>query len=123
MGYYSSLIDNAGLDSKALFRNINRLLHRKPHKLYLSCTSATDLANNFANFFTETIATVKEQLANRVTFSPTVTLSDTPKLDCELTTLSPTTVKELRQRSLARLHPNHVVLIPCLLDCFGSSSQ
>ena len=55
MDYYSSLIDDAGSDSKALFRNINRLLHRKPDKLYPSCTSASDLANNFANFFTEKI--------------------------------------------------------------------
>lgn len=97
MDYYSSLIDDAGSDSKALFRNINRLLHRKPDKLYPSCTSASDLANNFANFFTEKIATIKEQLASRVTFSPTVTLFDTPKLDCELTTLSLTTVKELSE--------------------------
>ena len=116
MDYYSSLIDDAGSDSKALFRNINRLLHRKPDKLYLSCTSASDLANNFANFFTEKIATIKEQLVSRVTFSPTVTLFDTPKLDCELTTLSLLPLKNC-QRSLARLHPNHVVLIPCLLDC------
>ena len=97
MDYYSSLIDDAGSDSKALFRNINRLLHRKPDKLYPSCTSASDLANNFANFFTEKIATIKEQLVSRITFSPTVTLFDTPKLDCELTTLSLTTVKELSE--------------------------
>ncbi|XP_067030517.1 uncharacterized protein [Acropora muricata] len=97
MDYYSSLIDDAGSDSKALFRNINHLLHRKPDKLYPSCTSASDLANTFANFFTEKIATIKEQLASRVAFSPTVTLFDTPKLDCKLTTLSPTTVKELSE--------------------------
>ena len=77
--------------------NINRLLHRKPDKLYPSCTSASDLANNFANFFTEKIATIKEQLVSRSTFSPTVTLFDTPKLDCELTTFSLTTVKELSE--------------------------
>ena len=56
-----------------------------------------DSANNFATFFTEKIATIKEQLASRVAFSPTVTLFDTPKLDCEMTTLSPTTVKELSE--------------------------
>ena len=84
-----------GQIQKHFFRNINRLLHRKRDKLYPSCTSDSNLANNFANFFTEKIATIKEQLASRVTFSPTVTLFDTPKLDCELTTLSPTTVKEL----------------------------
>ena len=95
--YYSSLIDDAGSDSKALFRNINRLLHRKPDKLYPSCTSASDLATNFANFFTEKIATIKEQLVSRVTLSPTVTPFDTPKLDCELTTFSLTTVKELSE--------------------------
>ena len=65
--------------------------------VYPSCTSASDLANNFANFFTEKIATIKEQLVSQVTFSPTVTLFDTPKLDCELTTLSLTTVKELSE--------------------------
>ncbi|CAH3044244.1 unnamed protein product [Pocillopora meandrina] len=43
------------------------------------------------------MATIKEQLVSRVTFSPTVTLFDTPKLDCELTTLSLTTVKELSE--------------------------
>ena len=58
MDYYSSLIDDAGSDSKALFRNINRLVDRKPDKLYPSCTLASDLTNNFANFFTEKIATV-----------------------------------------------------------------
>ena len=95
MDYYSSLIDDAVSDSKALFRNINRLLHRKSDKLYPSCTSASDLANNFANVFTEKIATIKEQLVSRVTLSPTVTPFDTPELDCELTTFSLTTVKEL----------------------------
>ena len=74
MNYYSSLLDDAGSDSKALFRNINRLLHRKPDKLYPSCTSASGLANNFANFFTEKIATIKEQLVSRVTSSPTNTI-------------------------------------------------
>ena len=68
MDCYSSLID-IGSDSKALFRNINRLLHRKPDKLYPSCTLVRDLANNFANFFTEKIVTIKEQLVSRVTFS------------------------------------------------------
>ena len=97
MDYYSSLIDDAGSDSKALFHNINCLPHRKPDKLYPSCTSASDLANNFANFFTEKIATIKEQIVSRVTFSPTVILFDTPKLDCELTTLSLTMVKELSE--------------------------
>ena len=37
MEYYSSLVQDAGTDSRRLFQIINRFLPRKPEKLYPTC--------------------------------------------------------------------------------------
>ncbi|XP_068707641.1 uncharacterized protein [Montipora foliosa] len=59
MNYYSDLINEAGVDSKALFRNVDRLLHRKAEKFLPTCSSAAALANNFAEFFETKIIEIK----------------------------------------------------------------
>lgn len=58
MYYYSNLISEAGNDNKALFRLINRLLHRKAEKSFPSSTSAEDLANTFVTFFEDKITRI-----------------------------------------------------------------
>ena len=59
MAYYSNLISEAGNDNKALFRLIDRLLHRKAEKSFPTSTSAEDLANTFATFFEDKVTRIR----------------------------------------------------------------
>ena len=80
MNYYSDLINEAGVDSKALSRNVDRLLHRKPDKFLPTCSSAAALANSFTEFFDTKIINIQNQIKVHLTpdffctnFSPTFT--------------------------------------------------
>ena len=98
MRYYTSLIKDSGTDQKKLFRTIDQLLHRKPMKLYPSCSSDSELANRFADFFDGKITTIRQELAViEVSDSAPFTALDTPQPNCELNTLLPTTVEELSE--------------------------
>ena len=98
MRYYTSLIEDSGSDQKKLFRTIDQLLHRKPMKFYPSCSSDSELANRFANFFDGKITTIRQELAViEVSDSAPFTALDTAQPNCELNTLLPTTVEELSE--------------------------
>ena len=62
MGYYSNLNLEAGKDSKALFRSVDRVLHRKAEKSFPTSCSAEDLANTFVTFFENEIARIRNIL-------------------------------------------------------------
>ena len=65
-------------------------------KLYPSCSSDSELANRFADFFDGKITTIRQELAViEVSDSAPFTALDTPQPNCELNTLLPTTVEEL----------------------------
>ena len=66
MDYYSSLLYSAESDSKALFRTITRVLHRKADKRFPTSSSAVDLANKFIHFFEEKIVNIKSNLGTPV---------------------------------------------------------
>ena len=51
MSFYSTLIHDAGTDSHALFKTIDRPFQRKPDKRLPYCSSSVWFANNFAAFF------------------------------------------------------------------------
>ena len=96
MFFYSTLIHNAGTDSQALSKSIDRLLHRKPEKCVPFCSSSNEIADSFADFF-------KEKLTNfEVSFlkstSPIFFAAlDTPTLGCSLEYFSPNNIHELSQ--------------------------
>jgi hypothetical protein len=61
--YYSSVISNNAHNQKVLFSTVDKLLHRKPEKRYPTASSTTELVNNFADFFSNKIATIRKELA------------------------------------------------------------
>ena len=109
MDYYSNLIDEAGSDNKSLFRTIDRLLHRKPEKCLPSCSSATELANNFITFFENKIIDIRCKLEAAEMPDLFCTL-DKLTLDCQLNAFSPTSIVEVSE--VART----VVSKSCSLD-------
>ncbi len=61
--YYSSQILDCGKDQKALFSITNKLLHRNVKKLP-TCETAEQLAERFAEFFTNKIVDIREGLVS-----------------------------------------------------------
>ena len=96
MPFYSTLIHDAGTDSHALFKTIDRLLQRKPDKRLPYCSLSVELANRFATFFKVKIDNLRSEL-------PDVDVPDyfaalhTPTLSCRLEYYSPTSIHELSQ--------------------------
>jgi hypothetical protein len=70
MEYYSSLVQDAGTDSRQVFQIINRFLHRKPKKLYPAFDSSTRLANHFAYFFKLTRCGYTLRVTSQASYSP-----------------------------------------------------
>ena len=113
MNYYSDRINEAGVDSKALFRNVDRLLHRKPEKFLPTCSSAAALANSFAELFEIKIIDIRNQIKVHLTPDLFCTF-DSPSLKCQLN-FSPTSTDELSKIA------NKVVLKSCILDPLPSA--
>jgi hypothetical protein len=96
MTYYSNLIVNAGTDNNALFRSIDRLLHRTPDKCLPSSPSPTILANKFSAFFENKIMTIKNKLPHcDAAVSNTFDHFDSPTINCKLDSFSHTTTEQL----------------------------
>lgn len=62
MEFYANLITENKSDHKVLFSAIDRMLNLKPEKSYPTCDSSTQLCNNFVDFFSEKIATIRNDL-------------------------------------------------------------
>ena len=114
MNYYSDLINETGVDSKALFRNVDRLLHRKAEQFLPTCSSAAALANNFAEFFETKIIDIQNQIKVHLTPDLFCTF-DSPSLKCQLINFSPTSTDELSKI------PHKIVLKSCILDPLPSA--
>lgn len=97
MNYYSNLISDAGSDSNALFRTIDRLLHRSPEKQLPSSPSPKVLANSFIQFFKDKIINIQNNLPSLISertncFSM---LDHLTRPNCSLESFKPTTCDEL----------------------------
>ena len=83
VSYYGSIIEGSKHDQRVLFQTVEKLLHTKPKPHYPTSCSYADLANKFADFFTEKIARIQNSL-----YSPTSTpgqlLDVSPPPDCVL---------------------------------------
>ena len=109
MDYYSNRISEAGNDNKALFRLIDRLLHRKAEKSYPTSTSAEDLANTFVTFFEDKITRIRS-IPTPSEIPDYFSSLDISTTNCELSNFSPTSNLELSK--IAR----SVVQKSCCLD-------
>ena len=61
--YYSSVISNNAHNQKVLFNTVDKLLHQKPEKRYPTASSTAELVDKFADFFSNKITTIREELA------------------------------------------------------------
>ena len=57
-----ALLDDSKHDQRVLFQTVDRLLHTKSDPLYPTSSSDNDLANEFADFFTEKITSLQNSL-------------------------------------------------------------
>ena len=62
VSYYGNIIKNSKHDQRVLFQTVDRLLHTKSDPLYPTSSSDSDLANKFADFFTEKITSLRNSL-------------------------------------------------------------
>ena len=69
--YYTSVINEYSGDQKVLFKTINKLLQKNTVQRYPSAPSNVELANDFADFFSEKIAKIQRGLSEKqVSLSP-----------------------------------------------------
>ena len=94
MPFYSTLINDAGTDSRALFKSIDRLLHGKPDKRLPFYSSLGEVANRFAAFSKGKIDKLRSELPE-VDVPHFFTALDTPTLGCSLKYFSATSIHEL----------------------------
>ena len=114
MDYCSNLISKAGKDNKALFRSIDRLLHKKAEKSFPTSSSAKDLANTFVIIFEDKITRIRSisiPPENPEFFSSL----DISTINCDLSNFSPISNSELS--NIAR----SVVQKSCYLDPLTAS--
>ena len=99
MAHYTNLISDAGNDSNALFKSIDRLLHRTPDRLLPTCAdSLHTLSNDFVHFFKNKISNIRDKLPTADSAMNDLFIKfDNPTLDCQLDVLSPTTCDELHK--------------------------
>ena len=62
VSYYGNIIKNSKHDQRVLFQTVDRLLHIKSDPLYPTSSSDNDLADKFADFFTEKITSLRNSL-------------------------------------------------------------
>lgn len=114
MDYCSYLISKAGKDNKALFRSIDRLLHKKAEKSFPTSSSAKDLANTFVIIFEDKITRIRS-----ISIPPEIpeffTSLDISTINCDLSNFSPISNSELS--NIAR----SVVQKSCYLDPLTAS--
>ena len=60
--YYTSIISNNAHNQNVLFKTVDKLLHRKPEKQYPTASSTIELANQFADFFSNKITAIRNDL-------------------------------------------------------------
>jgi exonuclease III len=98
MNYYSKLISDADTDNNALFKSIDRLLHRSPDRCLPTCDSLFTLSNDFVYFFKKKISNIRDRLpATAFVINDLFLKFDQPTLDCQLDELSPTACDELHK--------------------------
>ena len=97
MEFCSDLIKENKGNHKVLFSPIDRMLNLTPEKCYPSCESAKELCNNFADFFSSKIASIRSNLDSLALPDTSFRFFrfDNPSIQCEFNQFKPTTAVEL----------------------------
>ena len=66
--YYTSVISNNAHNQNVLFKTVDKLLRRKPEKQYPTTTSKFELVNRFADFFSNKIITIRNELGSQSSY-------------------------------------------------------
>ena len=64
MSFYSSIIDEKK-DQRVLFNTVGKMLHKSMEKLYPKASTPHELADNFADFFSNEIIDIRVELMSR----------------------------------------------------------
>ena len=96
MKFYSDMIKENKGNHKVLFPAIDRMLNLTLEKCYPSCESAKELCNNFADFFSSKIATIRSNLGSLALPDIPFRFShfDNPSIQCEFNQFKVTTAVE-----------------------------
>jgi hypothetical protein len=92
--YYSSMVQENSQNSKALFKVIDKLLHRNRQSPLPDCDSDEQLATKFSEFFTNKIQTIRAGIGNH-TMSAT-TQTDLGYRESSLSCFNPATAGDLQ---------------------------
>ena len=65
MSFYSSIIDEKNDDQRVLFNTFGKMLHKSMEKLNPKASTPHELANNFADFFSNKITDIRVELMSR----------------------------------------------------------
>ncbi len=87
--YYSELVRKYAKNPRALFKIINRMLHRNEATPLPPHSSDYDLANEFSNFFKEKIQCIQDFLDNSHSGGTNSKWQDQPKYTTKLTEFKP----------------------------------
>ena len=88
--YYSTIITENKSNQKVLFNTVDKLLHRKSERRYPTASSADEFANQFADFFHNKVASIRNDLS--VECSSVINpYPETPACNVELTEFQDTT--------------------------------
>jgi len=94
--FYSSFITDNKSDQQVLFNAFDKMVNRKPERKLPSHTDTLELANQFAQFFTDKITVIRSSLASiTVSTGNIATFSDARDCSSQLSVFSPTNDEEL----------------------------
>lgn len=95
--HYSRMVSDNSQNSKALFKVIDKLMHRDRQTPLPSCDSHEQLATDFSEFFTDKIQTIRVSLGNDTDTPVETDDTATPPAECNLSDLRPATEDEVRK--------------------------
>ena len=96
MDFYSSAVDQCSSDMKALYRLINKLLHRKGDPIVPTSSSDEDLAESFSSYFFDKILRIRNDLEPYVRESAD-DHDSTSSGESHLRDFSPVSIEEVRK--------------------------
>ena len=94
--FYSSAVDQCSSNMKALYRLINKLLHRKGDPIVPTSSSDEDLAESFSSYFFDKILRIRNDLEPYVRQSAD-NHDSTSSGESHLTDFSPVSIEEVRK--------------------------
>ena len=95
--YYCQKIEESGSDQRKIFQIANELMNKTKDTTLPSTSSSKELAEKFADFFTDKIAKIRDSFEQNPTCMDSMNNQDDTQHIQHLTILAPTTEDELRK--------------------------